>query len=122
MTVADLQVAADGVLEFAGAAVSAAPQLFFGQRGEPALDQVEPGSARRREVQVEAWMTRQSVLDRRSLVGGVVIDDQMQLECGRHRLEKTRVIGDSCAAQVGRTVFQPSALDADGSRRPLRTY
>jgi hypothetical protein len=30
-------------------------------------------------------MTQQPALDRRSLVGGVVIDDQMQLECGRHR-------------------------------------
>ena len=75
MTVADLQVAADGVLEFAGAAVCAAPKLFFGQRREPALHQVEPRSAGRREVQVEAWMTQQPALDRRSLVGGVVIDE-----------------------------------------------
>ena len=85
MTVADLRVAADGVLAFAGAAVSAAAKLFFGQRREPALDQVEPGSAGRGEVQVEAWMTQQPALDRRSLVGALVIDDQMQLECGRHR-------------------------------------
>jgi hypothetical protein len=70
MTVTELQVATDGVLEFAGVAVSAAPKLFFGQRREPALDQVEPGSAGRREVQVEAWMTQQPALDRRSLVGG----------------------------------------------------
>ena len=86
MTVADLQVAADGVLELAGAAVRAAPKLFLGQRREPSLDQVEPRSAGRREVQVEAWITQQPALDRRSLVGGVVIDDQMQLGRGRHRL------------------------------------
>ena len=36
MTVVDLEVAADGVLQFAGAAVRAAAQLFFGQASEPA--------------------------------------------------------------------------------------
>ena len=46
MAVVERQIAADGVLEFAGAAVGAGPPLFFGQRREPALDQVEPGGAR----------------------------------------------------------------------------
>ena len=38
MTVAELEIVADGVLQFTGASVDAAPQLFFGQRREPALD------------------------------------------------------------------------------------
>src|SRR3972149_10857805 len=41
------EVGTDGGLELAGAAVHAAPQLLFGERGEPALDQAEPGGARR---------------------------------------------------------------------------
>jgi len=36
---------ADGVLQFAGAAVHPAAQLLFGEQSEPALDQVEPGAA-----------------------------------------------------------------------------
>ena len=86
MTVADLQVAADGVLEFAGAAMDATTQLFFSEASEPAFHQVEAGRARRREVEMKARMTQQPTLDGRGFVGGVVIDDQMQLECGRHRL------------------------------------
>src|ERR1700683_20398 len=84
MAVVELQVAADSVLAFAGAAVSAAAQLFFGQGSEPALDQVEPGSAGRREVQVEARMAQQPALDRRGFVGGGVIDDQMELAFAWH--------------------------------------
>src|SRR5208337_1697374 len=84
MAVVELQIAADGVLQFAGAAVGTAPQLFFGQRREPALDQVKPGSAGRREVQVEAGMPQQPALDRRGLVGGVVIDDQMEFAPARY--------------------------------------
>ena len=85
MTVADFQVAEDGVLEFAGAAMDATAQLFFSEASEPAFH-LEPGRARRREVEMKARMTQQPTLDGRGFVGGVVIDDQMQLECGRHRL------------------------------------
>lgn len=86
MTVVERKEAADGVFEFAGAAVSAAPELLLSQQREPALDLVKPGGAGRRKVQVEAWMTRQPAPDRRSPVGGVGIGDQTQLACGRHGL------------------------------------
>ncbi len=41
-----LDEVADGVLQLQRAAVNAAPNLFFGQLGEPALDQVQPGGRR----------------------------------------------------------------------------
>jgi hypothetical protein len=40
----DVDVATDGRLQFPGAAVDAAPKLFFGEGGEPALHQVHPGA------------------------------------------------------------------------------
>jgi len=46
--------AADGVFQLDRAAVDAAPDLFFGQLSEPALDPIEPGSRGGSEVQVEA--------------------------------------------------------------------
>ena len=42
------------VLEFAGAAVNTATQLFFSKEREPAFDQVKPGTTSRSEVQMEA--------------------------------------------------------------------
>jgi hypothetical protein len=50
MTVVVFEVVADGVFQFAGAAMDAAAQLFFGEACEPALDQVEPGGAGRRRI------------------------------------------------------------------------
>ena len=41
MAIRELDVATDGRLEFTGAAVHAPAQLLLGQRGEPALDEVD---------------------------------------------------------------------------------
>ncbi len=68
-TVVEFEVLADGVLQFAGAAMDAAAQLFFGEACEPAFHQVEPRGAGRREVQMEARMTQQPTLDGRGFVG-----------------------------------------------------
>ena len=37
MTVVEFEVVADGVLQFAGAAMDAAAQLFFSEASEPAV-------------------------------------------------------------------------------------
>jgi len=50
MTVIEFEVVADGVLQFAGAAMDAAAQLFFGEACEPAFHQVQPRGAGRGEV------------------------------------------------------------------------
>jgi hypothetical protein len=47
--------ASDGVFEFLGGAMDAAPQLLVGEGREPAFDQVESRGGSRREVEVEAW-------------------------------------------------------------------
>ena len=62
MTVLKFEVVGDGVLQFAGAAMDAAPQLFFGEASEPAFHQVEPGRARGREVEMKARMPQQQRL------------------------------------------------------------
>ena len=49
----DLQVLADGLLEFACRAMGAAADVVLRERGEPALDLVEPGGEGRREVNAE---------------------------------------------------------------------
>jgi hypothetical protein len=84
MTVVEVEITANGVLELAGAAMDAAPQLLLGQGREPTLDQIEPRGAGRGEVQVEARMAQEPALDRRSLVGGIIVEDQMEVEGGRY--------------------------------------
>ena len=43
-------------------------------------DQVEPGTGRGSEVQVESWMAMQPTLDSRMLVSGVVVHNQVQVQ------------------------------------------
>ena len=70
-------------LQLGHAAVDAAPQLFVGERSEPALDQVQPRAVRRREVDVEARPLREPISNHRRLVGAVVVHDQMDVEVPR---------------------------------------
>jgi len=85
VTVVELEVAADGGFEFAGTAMDATAQLFFGQRREPALDQIKPRGAGRREVQMETGMAQQPALDRWSFMGPVVVEDEVKVESAGHR-------------------------------------
>ena len=68
MVVMVVEVSANGVLKFTGAAVDGAAQLFFGEQPEPAFDQVEPRAAGGSEVETEAGMAEQPALDRCGLV------------------------------------------------------
>src|ERR1700719_710012 len=68
MTVMVFEVSTARGFQFAGAAVSPAAQLLFGEQREPALHQVEPGAAGRGKVQMEARMAQQPALDGRGLV------------------------------------------------------
>src|ERR1700687_5079182 len=83
MTIVEFEVVADGVRQFAGAAMDAAAQLFFGEASEPAFHQVEPGRARGREVKMKARMTQQPTLDGRGFVCRVIVDDQMERAVAR---------------------------------------
>jgi len=79
-----LDKVADGVLQLQRAAVDSAPNLFFGQRGEPALDQVQPGSRSGSEMQVEARTFGQPAADQLGIVGAVVIEDEMYVKFRGH--------------------------------------
>src|SRR6516225_6990313 len=72
----------------------AAADPVAGDLGKEALDHIEPGSRGRCEVQMEARMGLEPALNGSGLVGGIIIDDQMQVEVGRgplvDLLEKTQ--------------------------------
>jgi len=65
--VRDLDIAADGGFQLAGAAVHTPAQLLLRQRCEPALDEIDPRAARRREVHVNAGVPGQPTMDERGL-------------------------------------------------------
>ena len=75
---------ADVALEAGHARVGAALDLLRRQLGERALDEVEPGRPGRGEVEMEAWVAKQTALDRRGLVGGVVVEDEVDGQVGGH--------------------------------------
>ena len=71
---------ADVGVERADGLVGAAAQLFVGQLSEPAFDQIQPRAGGRGEVQLEAGMLSQPPLDFGVVVGGVVVEDQVDLK------------------------------------------
>ncbi len=58
----------------------AAFDLPFGDQGEEALDLVDPGGTGRREVDMPVRALGRPVADRLGFVGGVVVQDQMNVE------------------------------------------
>jgi hypothetical protein len=66
--------------------VCAATQLLRRQLGEEALDEVQPAGAGRCEVKVKARMRSKPALHGLGLVGGVVVEDQVDVELGRDLL------------------------------------
>ena len=50
-----------------------------GDTSEEALDHVEPGTARRGEVKVEAWTAEQPAMDFGGFMSGVVVNDEAKL-------------------------------------------
>ena len=83
--VGNVDIAQDRRLQFARTAMNAAPQLFVGERGEPALHEVDPRGTGRREVHVEPGVAHQPPVDQRGLVGAVVIENDGHAGRRRHR-------------------------------------
>ena len=71
---------ADVGFELAGRGVHTALQLLARQFGKPAFDLIDPGSGGRREVDVPVRSSRQPGLDRRGLVSGVVVHDDVDVQ------------------------------------------
>ena len=86
MAIVVVEIVHDGLLQFVDALEDAAADAFSGDLGKEALDHVEPRAGRRREVQMEARMPLEPALYRGGLVGGIIIDDQMQVEIGQRPL------------------------------------
>src|SRR5712692_4634074 len=78
-------IAVDGILQFAGGAMNTPPDLLLGQGGEPALDQVQPRGAGRREVHMEPRMTSQPAMNQGRFVSAIVVQNQVNIQNGRHR-------------------------------------
>src|SRR3984893_2717861 len=86
LLVVDGEVETNGVLQGAGAAMSAAAELLLGEGREPALDLVDPGGVGGCVMDLEARMAEEPVLDQVGLVSAVVVEHQVDIEVGRHLL------------------------------------
>jgi len=73
------KVVVDGGFQIVDAGVTAPADALCRDLGKEAFDQVEPGRAGRREVQLEARVLRQPGLDLGRLVGGVVVEHEMHV-------------------------------------------
>src|SRR4029453_13400893 len=100
--IADRQVLTNRRLERPRAAMRAAFDLLLRQRGQPPLDQVEPGRAGGCEMYVQSGMPSEPPAHRRGLVRAVVVQNQMDVQSGRRRvvdrLEKAQAFSAAVAA------------------------
>jgi hypothetical protein len=78
-----VDVDADRGFQFRGGALDAAADLLFSDFGEEALDQIDPGTRGRREVNTPTRPRAEPFSDRWSFVGGVIVHDQANVEIGR---------------------------------------
>ena len=85
LRVGPVDVGVDGGLKVGRAGEHAPLQASTGEEREPTLDQVEPGGRGRGEVQVPAWALDEPVVDELGLVGGRVVEHEVDVEVGRHR-------------------------------------
>ena len=78
-----VEISVDGGLEVDDGSEHAAFQAALGERGEEGLDGVEPGARGRGEVEDEARVAGEPGQHLRLLVGGVVVEDDMDDLAGR---------------------------------------
>src|SRR5215469_6322876 len=74
-----LNESGDVGLEFLDTAMDAALDLLVGEQREPAFDLNKPRAAGRRKMPVMAWVAGEPGFDRRRLVGGVIVEHQMDV-------------------------------------------
>ena len=77
-----LDISEDAFLESFDAGKNAAPELILGEVAEESFDHVEPTAADGREMKMKALVARRPALNRRVFVGGIVVDDQVELFVG----------------------------------------
>lgn len=111
----------DVAFEGLDGAVYSALEFLLCEFGEPPLDQVQPRRAGRCEVQVEARVCQQPLLDRQCLVRRVIVEDQVDLKAGRDfpvELGQELLGGREVADPGPGPVPAGPADDARGSRAP----
>jgi len=72
------------LLQFASGAEAGSSDLLFCEGGKPPLDQVEPTGRGGRKVHMKAWALQEPPLNRRCLVSGVVVQNQVHVQFGGH--------------------------------------
>src|ERR1700704_2828469 len=100
----------------------AATDHFFGDEAKPALHLVEPGTAGRREMEVEAttFGRLEPALHGRTLVGTVVVENEMQLDIVGHFLFQAPEKGEELLAPVARQTRADHFSIQDVERRKQR--
>lgn len=78
-------VGPDRVPERLGIGMHPAPHLFLREQGNPALDQIQPGGAGRRKVDMEAWALQQPPSDHGGLMRPIVVEGEMHVQLCRDR-------------------------------------
>jgi hypothetical protein len=76
------QVVVDRSNQIRDAPETAAANPLVGNLSKPTLDQIQPRTRRRNEVEVEPGMASHPGLDPRMFVGCVIVHDKMQIEMG----------------------------------------
>jgi len=82
--VVQIQVLANGLFELARRTMRAAPDVLLGERGEPALDLIQPRGRGGGEVNVKARVASEPGAHRWRLVRAVVVHHEVHIELGRH--------------------------------------
>ncbi len=79
MLIVNGKVVIDSGIEFADASKHASTNPFVGEIAKEALHHIQPGCGSRSEVNVDSLVTLEPAFHSRMLVGGIVVDDQMEL-------------------------------------------
>ena len=77
------QIVFDRSNQFRDVLETAAANPLVGNLSKPTLDQIQPRTRRRDEVEVESGMSSHPGFDPRVFVGCVIVHDKMQIEMGR---------------------------------------
>src|SRR5437764_1205746 len=100
-----------GIFEFSEATAYAALETLLCELGKEALDGVEPGSGRRGEVEDKPLMFFEPLHDVGMLVGGIVVDDDMdRLFLGHSGLDDVQKADELLMAMALHTLANDLAL------------